>query len=775
MSIARSQKGRFSAQRLFAPHSVLVAGHGTPEGARVLANMEQAGFAGATYVIERGRPHGQSNFAQAVPCVEALSEPPDLAILAGPEADSAWLVPALGALGTRAAIAISALRDPVALGRASNVRIMGPMSFGVASPGIGLNASVAHMPVPRGRIALITQSASLARAALDWAGPNGVGFSHIIGVGANKDLGFGAVLDWLSRDPETALILLDIRHVRERRAFISAARAASRLRPIVAIRPGGRLADPSGRADGVFCAALNRAGVFVVNRLEDFLAAAETLSRSRPARGEALAVVTNAISPGRLAGDAAVLLGIRLATLPDSAQAALAASVPAELIQGLVYAHPNGLSRLAEVASMVGAVPEVGGVLVLMTPNGDGDAATVQALIAASKAARLPMLTCVMGETTGAAHRRALAEAGCTVFATPEQAVQAFHHLLRARQARIDAAQLPGEQVLDLAVEQGEVREVVASARAEARRSLTSLETLKLLAAYGIRGCRPGMQGEHLAVRVLDDPMFGPAMELTAPGYAAVFEMPPLNLPLAEAMARRAGLGSGKVAQVAAALVRVSQMVVDVPAIARLEIDPLIVSAQGLGFAVAAIGLRPVNERAYLAIPPYPQFLARPFSAHGQEFMVRPIRPEDAHEHEALLRRVPAEDMRYRFFSAVRQVSPEQIARLTQIDYEREMAFIAVRRADGATVGVSRLVRERMGDPRGEFALLVEPSAKGLGLGSHLMRRLFEWAKDVGISEIVGEILVDNLPMLSFVKHLGFALAHLPEEPELVEAVYRVG
>ena len=409
MSVPRSLKGRFSADRLYAPRSIAVCGVETREGARVLANMRQAGFAGRLMVL------GEAGFDS----IAGLPEAPDLAVLACPPAEGAAALRGLGRLGTRAAIAITALPDLAALTQETGVRVLGPSSFGLVVPKLGINASVSHIPVPAGRIALLTQSPSLARAVVDWAEPNGVGFSHISGVGGNIDLGFAVGLDWLSRDPDTGLILLDIRRVKGRRAFISAARAASRLRPVVAIRPGGALLDPSGQADAVFEAALTRAGVFVVKQMGELLAAAETLSRSKAARGEALAIVTNAIGPGRLAADAALAAGIRLAILPPAAQSAIAASMPADLVYGLVYAGSGAATRVAELAAMLGAVREVGGVLVLLAPTGPEDAAAVEAVVAAGSIGTLPVLACVMGETTGAAYRRRLAEAGLPSFATP--------------------------------------------------------------------------------------------------------------------------------------------------------------------------------------------------------------------------------------------------------------------------------------------------------------------------------------------------------------------
>jgi acetyltransferase len=766
MSVPRSLKGRFSADRLYAPASVAICGADTREGARVLANMREAGFKGRIMAVGGQGPDAYASVAR-------LPEPPDLAVLACPPEEGASALRALGKLGTRAGVAITQVPDLTALTQETGVRVLGASSFGIAVPRLGLNASVSHIKVPAGRVALLTQSASMARAVLDWAGPNGVGFSHISGVGGNADLGFGTGLDWLSRDPDTGLILMDIRRVKGRRAFISAARAASRLRPVVAIRPGGYLIDPSGQADAVFAAALSRAGVFVVHQFEELLAAAETLSRSKPARGDGLAIVTNAIGPGRLAADAALTAGIKLAVLPPEARVVLstglAANLPADLVYGLVYAGTSASTQVAELAAMLGAVKSVGGVLVILAPTGPEDATAVEAVIAASHIGTLPVLTCVMGETTGAALRRRLAEAGLPAFASPEQAVQAFGHLLRDRHAKIAARELPGSRVLEVAPDHQTVHAVIRAARQAERDALTSQETQAVLAAYGIQ-MGAVQDRERVSVRVHDDPTFGPAIGIAQAGGKTQFGLPPLNLKLASDLAHSAGLTGGACESAAQLLVRISQLLVDEGAISLLGLDPVWLREGGAVYGDAAIWLRRPGYAAALAIPPYPEHLAEHWEGKGQKFIIRPIRPEDAEAHAGLIRRVPPEDMRYRFFTAMREVSPEQMARLTQIDYEREMAFIAVRERDGATVGVSRLVRE-MGTPRGEFAIVVEPDAKGLGLAQHLMKRLIDWGKSVGLTEIVGTVLADNHPMLGFVRRLGFAVHGVPDEPDVVEVV----
>jgi acetyltransferase len=221
---------------------------------------------------------------------------------------------------------------------------------------------------------------------------------------------------------------------------------------------------------------------------------------------------------------------------------------------------------------------------------------------------------------------------------------------------------------------------------------------------------------------------------------------------------------------VAEALVRVSQLIVDFPQIAELDLNPLIVDADGVLAADAWLRLRePGDAGGGLAITPYPAELSEHWGTHGGERLtVRPIRPEDAEQHGAFFSRLSPQDIRYRFFTAMRELSPEQMARLTQIDYDREMAFVAVREASGETVGVARLVCE---DERsGEFAVIVQGDMKGQGVASHLMRRLIDWARARGLREMVGQVLADNAPMLAFVRHLGFGVKRMPQEPDVVEA-----
>ncbi len=857
--IRPASSGRFHAEQLFRPESVAVIGAGTELGGSIMHNMLAAGFCGA--VLPVGEQIQAVNGVLAYPEISALPIAPSLGVIATDPAGVAPALQALAARGTFAAVCVTPAPDLLAAGRAAGVRVLGPASFGIIVPALGLNASTAHLQPRRGKVALVSQSAALCRAVLDWAEPNGVGFSHVVGTGGNADVGFGLVLDWLSRDPDTGAILLDIRGIKDRRRFMSAARAAARLRPVVAIHAGGRLRDSSGRADTVFNAALRRAGVVRVDCLEDLLAAAETLTRGRPPRNEAVAVVTNAIGPGQMAADTALGLGIPLATLDVPTREVLRLTLPpGPANSSLVWTGPAQPICLAETAAMLSAVPEVGGVVVVMAPSGPADAAGVAALAACAPSMKIPLLVCVMGETTGAAHRRTLAEAGVPAFASPEQAMRGFDQLVEQRRARASARELPPSTVLKLAPDRAAVRTLFQDTRDAGRVGLLQDEALAVLSAYGIpivpsrpalsvddaadaasllgfpavlklrRSAQPRVGGpggvaldldspaavraagvqldrrrqrigdagfaegflvqrqvsraREIRVSVSDDPIFGPAIGFGQGGSAAellgdmAFDLPPLNLTLAAGLvartraARSLGESHDQPAAdrnaVADLLVRISQLIVDFPEIAELELNPIFADAAGVSVADAWMALRPPGDAAELAIAPYPAELMEHWTAGNETLLIRPIRPEDAEAHAALFSRLTPEDIRYRFFSLVRALSQEQIARMTQVDYDREMAFVAVREATNETVGVCRLVREPYTES-GEFAVLVESAMRGRGLARRLMQRVMDWARSQGMTSITGQVLSENAPMLAFMRRLGFTVRRMPEEPDVVE------
>ena len=873
-SLALTPRGGFRDAALFRPASlVLVAAEGSAEAPILSRNIASGGFRGRLMAIGTA-PDG----FEAFPSVEALPVVTDLAVLCLPPDRLEAAMTALAAKGCHAGVVPGQAPDIAALEARSGMRVLGQGSFGIAVPGIGLNATLSHMTPAKGRLALVTQSSAIARAVLDWAAGEAVGFSHVVGIGGNQGYGFAGVLDWLARDPGTGAILLDIRRIKNRRMFISAARAAARTRPVVAIRAGGRLGDATGQADAVMEAALRRAGVLRVAGLDDLLSAAETLARVRvpprpsPGPGDRIAVVTNGIGLGSLASDAALAGGGQLATIDDAALAALSVGLP----EGWSGRNPLALghgaaARLGDAAAMLAGLPGVDVVVALHAPEPEASPDLVrETLAAAVQASRgAPILVGWPGQSTAGRQRAALAEAGVAVFATPEAAVRGALHLAQDRRNRVAAAELPSAQVMDLAPDRARVARKFAAVRAAGRLELTEEEALSVLSAYGIPvvpgravagpeeagdaaamlgfpvvlkilspdiprktevgGVALGLTGrdavraaaaqmqariaaerpearltgflvqrqaaraQELRLRLGDDAMFGPWIAFGRGGTAADidpdegFDLPPLNLALAHGLIRRtrtARLLAGwrdhapaNIQAIADVLVRLSQIAVDFPEIAACGINPLLADPDGVLALDCSLTLRPAGQGALLAIPPYPAELARSWRGKdGREVVVRPIRPEDAAAHAEAFRRLSAEDVRYRFFSAIAELGAPQIARLTQIDYDREMAFVAVEAVpDGLdrTVGTARLIREP-GGATGEFAVVVDPSWKGQGLARHLMERLIEWGRDAGMSEIVGQVLSENKPMLAFMRALGFVLRPSADDAEVMDARKRL-
>ncbi|WP_435749802.1 bifunctional acetate--CoA ligase family protein/GNAT family N-acetyltransferase [Thauera sp. AutoDN2] len=292
--------------------------------------------------------------------------------------------------------------------------------------------------------------------------------------------------------------------------------------------------------------------------------------------------------------------------------------------------------------------------------------------------------------------------------------------------------------------------------------------------------------GRELVVAVKRDPVFGPAISFGEGGNLAdenrdiAVALPPLNSFLVKDMIRSTRIATrlGEYRNMPAVdmgalelvLLRISEMVCELPWITEMEINPLIVDENGVVAVDGSITVENVSPTAdrydHMAIHPYPSHLISTWTVpDGTTVTIRPIKPEDAELEVDFVRTLSAETKYYRFMNTMRELPPAMVARLTQIDYDREMAFVATLTVDGMEkeIGVCRYAVNPDGESC-EFAVVVADDWQHRGLARKLMGVLIETARNRGIQYMNGVFLANNERMLKFVQKLGFVLSSDPED-----------
>jgi acetyltransferase len=303
--------------------------------------------------------------------------------------------------------------------------------------------------------------------------------------------------------------------------------------------------------------------------------------------------------------------------------------------------------------------------------------------------------------------------------------------------------------------------------------------------------------GREIMVGMTRDKIFGPAI-VFGPGGSSpdadhaerVVALPPLNgflvndmLRSSSAKVRLDAYGTSPAADLDALrmiLLRVSEMVCELPWITDLSINPLIIDESGAVAVDAQICIDNVSLTArrydHVAVHPYPMHLQSHYQTpDGITITLRPIHPGDAEMEQVFVQRLSPETRYYRFMNTIRELSPAQLTRLTQIDYDREMAFVAVveKEEPPLEVGVARYVTNPDGESC-EFAIVVADAWAGKGLARRLMGTIIEAARDNGLKYMNGEFLAENTRMIRFVQSLGFVITPHPEDTGLKRGVLQL-
>lgn len=322
--------------------------------------------------------------------------------------------------------------------------------------------------------------------------------------------------------------------------------------------------------------------------------------------------------------------------------------------------------------------------------------------------------------------------------------------------------------------------ESVRRARPDARIAGVTVERM-----YGRR------DGRELHVGVARDDVFGPVVSFGLGGTAIdvlrdrAIALPPLNGLIAQNLIGRTRaatllgafrhLPPANLAAVERVLLAVSEMVCELPQICELDINPLMADQEGVIALDARITLEaavaPAPRYAHMAIHPYPTHLVSHLRlADGTDILLRPIRPEDAEMEITFVHNLSPESRYFRFMQSLQELTPEMLVRFTQIDYDRELALMAIAEEGGkeTQVAVARYTMNPDGES-GEFALVVADAWHRKGIGSRLMTLLIEAAKARGLRVMEGQVLTENAPMLALVRRLGFTAKYAAGMPSICD------
>lgn len=872
---------------LFSPGSIAIIGASSRVrhvGHVVMRNLLTGGFKGPVMPV-----NPRHTAIAGVLCyrdIASLPLTPDLAVICTRRDTVPGLIDELGARGTRMVIVMASnlvttpgpdgrMLDVLMLeaARRHGVRILGASSLGVMAPKKNVNATFSPAQVQPGPIGFVSQSDAVGMMVLDWAASKKIGFSHVVSIGDGSDIDVGEVLDFLGSDPETRSIVLYLESIRDRPTFMAAARAASRNKPVLAIKAGRSsrnpllgISDPLFldvtsliSSDDVYGAAMRRAGILRVEHIDELFGAVETLARSHPMTGERLVTISNGGGAGVMVEDCLHMGGYSMPALAPETVERLRPIVPGwrggNPIDIPVDADPKVYSRVLRVLRE----QRDGDVILLMhTPTAlTSSSDTAQAVIDVVSELGGNLLSCWVGAESVSNERKLLLDAGIASFDTPSHAAQAFLHMLSHRRNREALIQTPPSVPVEFQPDTTKVRETIKKALADGNNRLAEPEAKAIFAAYGIpvvqthlaatpkaaadvaqrlglpvaltitspdirskwsvggvalnletvdaveaaahgmiertRALRPDANvsgftvqrmvprgyARPLIIGVATDPLFGPVILFGEGGRGVelyrdlAVALPPLNLPLARDLISRTRAATlldahhdhpaADLDKLALTLTQVSQLIVDHPEIAELDINPLFADEHGVVVVDGHIRLSGTGaaEPFRLSIRPYPKELEEIVRLRDQrEVMFRPIRPEDEPGHYEFHSRLTPEDVRYRFFRFVDALPHSEMARMTQIDYDREMAFVAVTLGtDGPpeTLGVVRAIRYPDSDDA-EFAIIIRSDLKGCGLGSALMRKMIAYCRTRGSRRLVGEVLSDNDPMLRLMRSLGFEI-----------------
>ena len=497
--------------KIFHPNSIAVVGASERQGSvgnAVMRNLVGSGFGGKIYPINPNHPRIWN--LPASPTIAELKIPLDLAVISTPIARVPDIVKECADAGISGAIIISAggkeigeegqKLEAAILKEAgqSGLRIVGPNCVGIISNRSRLNASFANQMPLDGKMAFISQSGAICTAILDLAVKENIGFSYFVSLGDMLDVDFGDMIDYLGGLSEVSSIVMYVESLTHLRKFMSAARAVSRVKPIIALKAGrtraGAIAAASHTGalageDSVYDTAFQRAGILRVKTFEELFDCAELLAKQPKPKGPGLAIITNAGGPGVMAADTLSDYGYEPVTLSKDTLQKLNEILPP------YWSKRNPIDMLGDasaelyrqVVQICMQAKEVDGLLIMSAPQALTDSSeTALGLVDLIRTQPIPIVTAWVGGADMQKGRDLFNQAGIATFDTPERAVRAFMDIYRFSKNIEMLQQIPSRFSRRLEFDRKSAKALIQTGLKSENHLFTEIESKALLSAYGI-------------------------------------------------------------------------------------------------------------------------------------------------------------------------------------------------------------------------------------------------------------------------------------------------
>jgi acetyltransferase len=497
--------------KIFNPKSIALVGASEEKGKLgylLFRNLVEGGFRGPIYPINP--KHKTIQGKKAYKSLTEIREEVDLAVIVTPIDAVPQVIKDCASKKILGTVVISAggkevgeqgrkLEEEILKeAKEAGVRIIGPNCLGVIRPSIGLNASFSHRMALPGKIAFVSQSGALCTAILDRSLAEKIGFSHFISIGSMADVDFGDLIDYLGTSEEVTSIILYVESLTNTRKFMSAARALSQIKPIIAVKAGRSQAGAQAAAshtgamageDEVYDAAFKRAGIIRVRTIRQLFNCAESLAKQPRPRGSRLGIVTNAGGPGVIAADALEDWGQKPATLSEATIQSLNSVLPSHWskrnpVDIIGDATPK---RYEEAIHIVLQSSDIDGLVVMLTPQAMTSPADVARSVSSlARNQQIPIFAVWMGGKEVEEGTSVLNNAGIPTYSTPEDSVTTFMHMYSYSYNLKLLQETPRELHTELRIDHKKAETIIKKFLRENAALLPEPDSKELLESYGI-------------------------------------------------------------------------------------------------------------------------------------------------------------------------------------------------------------------------------------------------------------------------------------------------